>query len=153
MLKRQNLKQLGPAQRSESRAAKLTSFKGDLKAHAAAAEKLIQRWRHSTLESCTKAHAETEKNEYTEAVDLSKKLQRPVILLDHPDRLIILHDPGLTGSYLDCPAAKLPGSKLLGLGDPKLLDAALALIIAFQDSRSQPGDTGRGPGRPRARRC
>ncbi len=62
-------------------------------------------------------------------------------MLDHPDRLIPFDDPNFPGSYLDCPAAKLPGSKLLGLGDPKLLDAALALMVAFQDSRSEPRDT------------
>ena len=137
VLKLQNLKPLGPAQRPESRAAKLTSFKGDLEPHSAAAAKLVQRWRHSTLKSCTNAQAETEKNEYTEAVALTRKLQRSVILLDHSDRLMVLYEPGFTGNYLDCPAAKLPGSDLLDLADPKLLDQALAVMFAFQDSRSE----------------
>jgi hypothetical protein len=136
-----NLKRLCFAQRPDSRDGKLTTFKGDLEPHSAAAAKLVQRWRHSTLKSCTNAQAETEKNEYTEAVALSQKLTMSVILIDHPDRLIILYDPDLTGNYLDCPAAKLPGSELLGLGDPKLLDAALAVMFAFEDSRSEPRDT------------
>ena len=137
MLKLQNLSPLGPAQRPESRAAKLTSFKGDLKAHSAAAEALVRQWRPSTLKSCTNALADTEKNVYTEAVEWTRKHKLPVILLDHPDRLMVLYDPGFTGNYLDCPAAKLPGSELLGLADPKLLDQALVLMFAFQDSRSE----------------
>jgi hypothetical protein len=115
-VKLQNLNPLGPAQRPESRAAKLTSFKGDLKAHSAAAEALVRQWRPSTLKSCTNALADTEKNVYTEAVEWTRKHKLPVILLDHPDRLMVLYDPGFTGNYLDCPAAKLPGSDLLDLG-------------------------------------
>jgi hypothetical protein len=106
---------LGPAQRPEFGAGRLTTFSGDLKAHSAAAAKLVQWWQHSTLKSCVNAHADTEKNEYTAAVALTQKHKRP--LLDHPARLILLYDPNFAGNYLrvDCPAAKLPGSKLLDL--------------------------------------
>ena len=51
---------------------------------------------------------------------------------------MLLYDPNFVGNYLDCPAAKMLGSKLPRLADPELLDAALALI---QDSRSQPPST------------
>ena len=72
VLKLQTLKPLGPAQRPDSRDGKLTHFKGNFEAHSAAAAKLLQRWRHSTLNSCTNANADTEKNEYTEAVALTQ---------------------------------------------------------------------------------
>jgi hypothetical protein len=74
VIKLQNLKQLRPAQRPDSRDGKLTTFPGDLEPHSAAAEKVVQQWRRSTLQSCTNAHADTEKNVYTEAVDLPKNL-------------------------------------------------------------------------------
>ncbi len=59
--------------RTPSRAGKLTNFKGDLKAHSAAEAKLVQRWQDNTLTSCVNAHADTEKNEYTEEVALGPK--------------------------------------------------------------------------------